>query len=177
MKTKPFILVLVLQGAFLLGLVAQQEFHLASPATVLLETEPVDPRDLLRGDYVILNYKISSLGAEAFSPRLPNAGAVDGRGIHVALQKRGPFHEVARASLEKLEAAPGETLLAGRAVQSWNNQVRVEYGLERYYVKEGTGNPQGKLTVEVAVSAAGKGIIKQVFLDGKPYAEAMRGQN
>jgi hypothetical protein len=46
-----------------------------------------------------------------------------------------------------------------------------------YYVKEGTGNPRGKLTVEVAVGAAGKGIIKQVFLDGNPYVEAMREQN
>jgi hypothetical protein len=28
----------------------------------------------------------------------------------------------------------------------------------------------------VAVDAAGKPVIKQVFLDGKPYAEAMRQQ-
>jgi uncharacterized membrane-anchored protein len=52
----------------------------------------------------------------------------------------------------------------------------VEYGLERYYVKEGTGNPRGKLTVQVAVGAEGKPVIKQVFLDGKPYAEGMREQ-
>ena len=30
--------------------------------------------------------------------------------------------------------------------------------------------------VQVAVGAAGKPVIKQVFLDGKPYAEAMRQQ-
>lgn len=54
--------------------------------------------------------------------------------------------------------------------------MRVEYGLERYYVKEGTGNPRGKLTVRVAVGAEGKPVIKEVFLDGKPYAEAMRQQ-
>ena len=38
----------------------------------------------------------------------------------------------------------------------------------------GTGNPRGKLTVQAAVPASGKAIIKQVFVDGKPYAEAMK---
>jgi uncharacterized membrane-anchored protein len=28
---------------------------------VLLKTAPVDPRDFLRGDYVVLNYDISSV--------------------------------------------------------------------------------------------------------------------
>ncbi len=44
----------------------------------------------------------------------------------------------------------------------------------RYYVAEGTGNPRGKLTVDVAVPASGQARIKQVYVDGKPYAEAMR---
>ena len=54
--------------------------------------------------------------------------------------------------------------------------VHLEYGLERFYVAEGTGQPNGTLTVEVAVDSAGRGTIKQVFLDGKPYAKAMKGQ-
>lgn len=48
------------------------------------------------------------------------------------------------------------------------------YGLERYYVREGTGNPRGKLTVEAVVPASGQARIKQVFVDGKPYAKAMK---
>jgi uncharacterized membrane-anchored protein len=54
-----------------------------------------------------------------------------------------------------------------------SSSVRVEYGLERYYVREGTGNPRGKLTVQAAVPKSGRATIKQVFVDGKPYAEAM----
>ena len=34
---------------------------------MLLESGPVDPRDLLRGDYVILSYKISVLPATLFA--------------------------------------------------------------------------------------------------------------
>ena len=51
---------------------------------------------------------------------------------------------------------------------------RLEYGLERYYVREGSGNPSGKLTVEAVVPSSGRANIKQVFVDGKPYAEAMK---
>ena len=45
---------------------------------------------------------------------------------------------------------------------------------QRCYVWEGTGNPHGEITVRVAVPASGQGSIKQVFLDGRPYAEAMQ---
>jgi len=176
MKIKAFIIVLTLQSTLLLGLVAQQEFRLASPTTVLLETVPVDPRDLLRGDYVTLGYKISTLPNTLFSPPLSSGDAVIGKPVFVGLEKRGQFHEAVRASFDRPEPKPGQIILQGRGVRFWGSQARVEYGLERYYVKEGTGNPRGKLTVEVAISNDGKGVIKQVFLDGKPYAEAMRAQ-
>ena len=174
MKTKAFILVLALQSALLLGLVAQQEFRLASPTTVLLETAPVDPRDLLRGDYVILNYKISNL-AGLFIPPLRTSEDLAGKTVYVALEKRGAFHEAVSASLNTISAGQNQVVLKGKLQYGWG-VARVEYGLERFYVREGTGNPRGKLSVEVAVSTGGEAQIKQVFLDGKPYAEAMRSQ-
>jgi uncharacterized membrane-anchored protein len=53
--------------------------------------------------------------------------------------------------------------------------ARIVYDLERYYVREGTGEPQGKLTVRVSVPASGQGVIQEVYVDGVPYAEAMKG--
>ena len=41
---------------------------------------------------------------------------------------------------------------------------------------EGTGNPQGKLTVEAAVPRSGQAVIKQVFVEDKPYRQALREQ-
>jgi hypothetical protein len=55
------------------------------------------------------------------------------------------------------------------------NAVHVEYGPERYYVAEGTGNPTGKLSAQVVVPASGRGRVKEVFVDDTPYAEAMKG--
>jgi uncharacterized membrane-anchored protein len=178
MKTKLFILVLVLQSAWILGTTFVQERALHTGQLILLETRPVDPRDLLRGDYVTLGYKIGDVSTSVFTP--PVAGTLtSGQTVYVALTKSGEFYEVARASLQPLAAADGEVVLKGRNdLRRWwsaqTNSVHLEYGLERYYVREGTGNPRGKLTVQAAVPASGNAVIKQVFVDGKPYAEAMK---
>jgi uncharacterized membrane-anchored protein len=47
------------QVLFLVGMIAERAAPLRSGRTVLLRVVPVDPRDLLRGDYVTLSYEIS----------------------------------------------------------------------------------------------------------------------
>jgi uncharacterized membrane-anchored protein len=177
MKLKLLLLVLALQTAWILGTTFVQERALAGGQLVLLETRPVDPRDLLRGDYVTLSYRISDVALDLFSPALTNAPA-PGETVYVALEPRGQFHEVVRASTSRITPAAGQVALKGHSRSWWNNAaqtVHLEYGLERYYVREGTGNPRGKLTVQAAVPDSGQGRIKEVFVDGKPYAEAMKG--
>ena len=178
MKLKFLILVLALQTAWLLGTVAVQEHALATGKVILLETARVDPRDLFQGDYLILNYKISDVPANLFSPSvtkdLPN-----GTKIFVALAPTtNQFYAVVKASTNEFVPAADEVLLKGRSAwPRWNaatNSIHVEYGLERFYVAEGTGNPAGKLTAQVVVPASGRGRVKDVFMDGKPYAEAMK---
>lgn len=180
MKLKLLIFVLALQAAWILGTSIRQENILRVGKIVLLETQPVDPRDPLRGDFVRLNYKISNVPREKFSP--PPAGELAaGRKIYVALMPSGTngFWEVSRASLEKFNPVDGEVLLAGKNQWSWQSSaglIHLEYGIEQYYVAEGTGNPQGKLTVQVAIGGSGRASIKEVFVDGKPYAEVMKGE-
>ena len=183
MKLKLLGLVLALQAAWVISTVFLQEHGLATGVMILLETRPVDPRDLLRGDFVILNYEISNVPIDRFQPAITN---VEGGGdVFVALEKKGEFHVVRRASTTHLSPAADEVVLLGTSRYGWGAPfqsrsqpaaVTVEYGLERYYVGEGTGNPRGKLTVAVAVPASGRGQIKEVFLDGKPYVAAMREQ-
>ena len=187
MKLKMLIVVLALQTAWILATTFVQERTLAGGQVVLLETWPVDPRDLLHGDYIGLSYKINSVtlnlppvpGGKVPSGKVPSYAVPFGTTIYVALEPRGQFYEVALASTNRITPAPGQVVLKGRCPSSWSvspgSKVPVEYGLERYYVPEGTGNPRGKLTVQVAVPASGEGRIKQVFLDGKPYAEAIKG--
>jgi len=178
MKLKLLILVLALQSAWLLGTVAVQEHAFATGKVIQLETVRVDPRDLLRGDYLILNYKISDVPTNLFAPPV-NKDLPAGTRIYVALAPAtNQFYIVARASTNELVPAGGEVVLRGQSAWTrWNaptNSIHVEYGLERFYVAEGTGNPTGKLTAQVVVPASGRGRVKEVFVDGKPYAETMK---
>ena len=176
MKLKLLILVLALQSAWILGTALVQERALANGKIILLETQRVDPRDPLRGDYLILNYKISDVPASVFSPPVATDLPV-GTKVYVALEQRGQFHEAVKASTNQFEPAGNEILLQGQMRWWWNtatNAIHIEYGLERYYVAEGTGNPPGTLTVQAVVPASGRASLKQVFVDGKPYAEAMK---
>jgi uncharacterized membrane-anchored protein len=178
MKRNLFIAILALQSAWVLYTVALQEGALREGTPIMLETERVDPRDLLRGDYLILNYKISSVPTNVFSPPV-NKDLPAGTKVFVTLAPQGDFYTVTRASTNEFQPAAGELVAKGRSTGAWWNRpdtVRVEYGLEKYFVREGTGNPSGKLTVQAVVPPSGRASIKQVFLDGKPYAEAMKEQ-
>ena len=145
---------------------------------ILLETQPVDPRDLLRGDYVRLNYAISDVPREVFlAPPAGELPAGQKIFVTVVLAATNQFYHVTRAGTEKFSPAAGEVMLRGTAVHSWRNSansVHVEYGLEQYFVAEGTGSPRGKLTVQAAVDKSGTARIKEVFVDGQPYVKAMK---
>ena len=177
MKLKVWLLVLLVQTVYLMGTVIVSEQALAKGKIALLETLPIDPRDLLRGDYIILNYKISEIPLDLFSPAL-NEPLSNGKVVYVILAPRGDYYEAVRASLEGVEPSGKEVVLHGRSQYSWSQGrkgVRVTYGLERFYVAEGKGRPNGKLTVEVAVPHSGRALIRNVFVDGKPFGEITDG--
>ena len=183
MKTTLLAIVIGLQTAWVIGTVAVQEQQLAHGNVILLETRPVDPRDLLRGDYVILGYDFSSVPVTKFTPPVPDSNLLTpGRDVFAELKPDGAFHRLDRVSLEPVVPQPGNVVLRGKLRWQWQpanqavTEVSVAYGLEQYFVREGTGNPRGKLTVEVSVPVSGHALIKQVYLDGVPYAQAIRAQ-
>ncbi|MGA2853080.1 MAG: GDYXXLXY domain-containing protein [Verrucomicrobiota bacterium] len=189
MQLMLLILVLALQAAWLLGMVATQEYALTHGKAILLETQPVDPRDMLSGDYLMLRYKISDVPTNFFSPPVKK-DLPFGTKIFVSLAPgTNEFYVVARASTNALApSSDAEVVLAGKSTYAWwntTNSIHVEYGIERYYVAEGTGNPpvlrsntaeggRGKLTARAVVPASGHAKLQQVFLEGKPYEQAMK---
>ena len=173
MKAKLLAAVVALQSAWVLATVVIQERELQSGTPVLLTTRPVDPRDLLRGDYLILRYGIGEIPFSQFRPPL-TTNLPAHRTLFVALKQVGEFHEVDFASTDPIDL-PGTPVLRGKPDETWrlpgtgtNRLQYVHYGIERYYVREGAGNPRGALTAKVVVSRSGRGLIRQVFVDGRP---------
>jgi len=169
-RRRLFIAAVLVQVIVLVGWVASLERALASASLVRLEVVPVDPRDLLRGDYVQLRYRVSTVASDLFAP--PLGGGHWGETVYVALAPKGDVWEVVAASLARANLAlqPGQRVLAGRILSEPSPNVVITYGIERYYVPEGKGTPpRGRMDAEVALTADGRAFLRQLFIDGRPY--------
>ncbi|WP_104667292.1 GDYXXLXY domain-containing protein [Ensifer adhaerens] len=153
---------------------------LRSGRDVLLKTVPVDPRDLLRGDYVILNYDISRLQPELFKGDTPREQ--EQAQVYVRLEKQlDGFWAATEASFQPLASAGDSVVLRSLPFayypSSSSSSVDVEYGIERFYVPEGEGrtleearNAQA-LSVNIRVDAKGKAQIREIAVNGSPVYE------
>lgn len=164
MKTARWVWVVVAaQVTFLLSWAGYHEVVRHIAPTVRLRTLPVDPRDLLRGDYMILNYDISSPG-----PDVRTIGELQGDAIVVL--KRAGDHHVVDEVLAETPAADDPRLWVYAQVWGTKENPRFDYGIERFFVPEGRGTPQFKtLEVEASVSDAHRLYIRRVWLDGKRF--------
>lgn len=100
----------VLQTAALGYMVESRASILRNGKEVLLKTVPVDPRDLLRGDYVILSYDISWLPPALFKDGLPTAPAEATVFVRLAKQPDG-FWGAAQASFKPLAPTDDSVVL------------------------------------------------------------------
>ncbi|OCP00966.1 MULTISPECIES: GDYXXLXY domain-containing protein [unclassified Ensifer] len=147
---------------------------------VLLKTVPVDPRDLLRGDYVILSYDISRIAPELFKGDVP-AEAEEAQ-LYVRLEKQlDGFWTATEASFQPLPAAGDSVVLRSLPFSYYPSSpptsVNVAYGIERFYVPEGEGrtleearNAQA-LSVNIRVDGSGKAQIREIAVNGSPVYE------
>ncbi|MCP3396015.1 GDYXXLXY domain-containing protein [Bradyrhizobium sp. CCGB20] len=172
----------LLQCILLMLMIADRMQILREGREVTLQTQPVDPRDLLRGDYVVLRYDISQLpaGALAGTPAAERNPAVF---VRLAPNANGLYEAVSVHAAPVAVTAP-EILIRGRVSYSCGSTGRtfcdkltVKYGLESYFVPEGEGKKleqarnQQKLRVVAAVLPSGRAAIKRLLLDGEPVYE------
>lgn len=172
--------VALLQSAILLYTVVSRAAVLRDGQEVLLETAPVDPRDLLRGDYVVLNYRIATLQASSIGGAWPEDR--ERHAVHVRLRAgSGGYWEVVESSFSPLQAQEGSVVLTGITGRlpgaREQASVFVRYGVERYYVPEGEGKAleearnDGRISIAARVSAGGVAHIRALLRDGKPLYE------
>jgi uncharacterized membrane-anchored protein len=181
----PRVLRFALAGLIQIGLIAaivvKRASILRDGTEVTLDTRPVDPRDILRGDYVRLGYTISTVRLGALEGTRSN-GRDTSIFVKLAPQPSG-FYGVVSAHLEPVPLAAGEVLIKGRVTRGYDcgprsdafcSTATVTYGLERFFVPEGEGRAiesarnEGKVSVVAAVSPGGRAAIKRLLIDGKP---------
>ena len=160
-----FIILILLQLLILVGLTGYNEAILAFGKTVVLQTAPVDPRDLFRGDYIVLRYEISTLD------RVPGYWQInEGDKIYVKLEKQDDVWDDVQVS--KSEPDNWYYFIAGEVEDVWDRTIRMEYGIEAYFVPEGEGREIERaddLKVRISINKSGKAIIKNLIVDGETY--------
>ena len=181
-KAVPFGAAVLLQCGLLMLMVVDRVQILREGREVTLQTRPVDPRDLLRGDYVTLGYDISQLQAGALAGQ-PMAERNPIVFVKLAPDANGVYQPVS-VHAEPVTVAAPEVLIRGRVAYSCGSTSRIfcdkltiRYGLESYFVPEGEGRKleqarnQQKLRIVAAVLPSGRAAIKRLLLDGEPVYE------
>ena len=113
---------ILLQCALLVLMVADRVRILREGREVTLQTRPVDPRDLLRGDYVVLGYDISQLPAGALAGQ-PTAERNPVVFVKLAPDANGLYQAVSVHAAPVTVTAP-EVLIRGRVSYSCGSTSR-----------------------------------------------------
>jgi uncharacterized membrane-anchored protein len=175
--------ILLIQTLLLIGMIGEKQWTLNTGTQVLLETQPIDPRSLFRGDYVRLNYSISRLNID----QLPGDNSfVEHDPVYLVLQPEEKYW--APVSIHKTcpEIQENQVVIKGTVEwvmeQIWDDELKksveantidVRYGIENYFVPEGEGmaleRPQEgeKVDIRVAIDSRGKAGIKAVLVNGE----------
>ena len=169
-----------LQTAVLVYMVESRASILRDGADIRLKTLPVDPRDLLRGDYVILSYPISTIQRSIVTGAVPKEPGRYRLSVRLKPGSDGLW-SATEAGFGELAAQEGTVVLRTLPFDHYiasdggmPETLFVSYGIERYYVPEGEGRVleearnQEALEVEARVSAAGTPQIARLILKGEP---------
>lgn len=182
---------IAVQTAALLAMILLRQWTLETGARVVLETAPVDPRSLFQGDYVILGYRVGELSLDTLAG---DRDLVTGDDAYVVLRPGEPGW-TATAIHRTRPATVDGVVMRGRVdgvdsrCRSPNTPkpcptvIRVRYGIESYFVPEGTGRElenrvrrgsEDKVTVEVAVNRFGTAAIAALRINGeRGYTEGL----
>ena len=165
------ILAAAAQLLILAAMVALRAIPLMTGQTVLVRVVPVDPRDLFRGDYVILSYPFSRLVAVADGgvnlwPDQSSSWNHQGETVYLKLQPDpdGRHSNAERWSL----AAPTDGLYLRGQIQSYN---QVTFGIEAFYLQESTGAKfeeairNRQLSAELAITRSGQAVLRRLIIE------------
>jgi len=159
-----------LQMVLLVSMIVISAAPLVLGDSILVRVQPVDPRDLFRGDYVILGYEFSRVpqkGVEGLSD-VSNSRQEEwaGRTVYVTLVPE-PDGKHWRSDKFSINMPNGGKFLRG----SIGRFGRIEYGIESYFVQEGQGKKyeeaigSRRLSAEIAVTSDGQAALRRLVIE------------
>lgn len=135
---KTFLLAVAIPLLILLAMTIKPQATVLFGQEIVLETKAFDPTDLFRGDYVAISLAISEIPKSKVTL---SSDKVIGKNLYVGLKQEGKYYVVDQVS----DIKPNKGVyLKGKFQETYNainnaNQYRVDYSLDKYFIKEGSG--------------------------------------
>lgn len=196
-------LIVLAMTVFLGAMIARPAALRANGTEIILPMEPVDPRDMLLGYYVIIRTPAHELNTRALDG--PDTGWRQGDVVYVALEEaedgwrpNGAFHDRPRGGVFlQGRVASVYTTSDMRDIEpdeedddSWRvrrepipgterQELSVVYNLERYYAEADTARAlegmrrENRLRLIVAVGDDGAAVIKGLEIDGEAQIQSL----
>jgi uncharacterized membrane-anchored protein len=179
------LMVALVQSAALFKMVYDRDRLLKSGREITMPTQPLDPRDIFRGDYVTLGYDISSLRKSNMPQQTTFDDLRPGSIVYVMLTPDSAtgWKGVGVTPDYPRQVAPTDVVLQARVKTLWQAENKsdallgVRYGIESYFVPEGTGKAletkvrERKIEAIVAVDADGTAALKGLVVDGERHVD------
>ncbi|MBI2558374.1 GDYXXLXY domain-containing protein [Candidatus Woesearchaeota archaeon] len=149
---------LIIALVILIGIAGSFTLYLSLPLLtgkiVILKTQPVDPFDFFRGQYLTINYEISGVNL--------SIDAREGDTVYVSL-KEGDDKIWHADKISSIKPDSG-VFIRGTAKQSWQG-LGVEYGIEQYFFERDAHIPRMD-SVKIKVDGSGQARIVELLMNG-----------
>lgn len=175
---------LLLQAALVITVPAQSIFTYVTGKSVILQTAPVDPTDLLRGSYQTFSYDISNLSAlDKLSGATQLAQTLQaGDSVYIVLEAPSqktvvpprPWKPVRVSGDRPTHLQPNQIVLKGNY-----DGGHITYGLEAYYIPEDQQNQinadirqtqqNQQVEVEAKIDASGNAVPVSLWVRDRNY--------
>ena len=161
------IITAIAQVGLLGGMILIESLPLMVGDRIVLKVTPIDPRDMFRGEYVILNYDFNRLQVtRPASAAAPWTGILHDEVVYVPLERDADGNHWTGKTVSLTKPAGGK-YLRGRVSADYRQPL--QFGIEAYYVQQGRGKVlenlrnSRNLSAEVAVAPWGQAKLVRVF--------------
>lgn len=160
------LIVLGVQIAFFTGWYAVNSYALSDrdARSIMLQTRPVDPRDMISGNYFILHYDFSIINSDT---KQINYNEKQNQ-VYIVLHKVGSFYqEQYITSYKPHNLTADQIFIKGRVEQGYFTRININ--AEKYFINENFPAPKFKdaVTVQLKVNKYGHAMIEKVFINDK----------
>ena len=161
-----------LQAVFFLSWSVIEYSKLSNPKAqdILVKTIPIDPRDFISGNYFILRYKFNNIWD--FKKKPGNLYKKQGNTIYAILEKEDKYYVLNYISYTKPQKIKQNQAVIKGAVVKYK---RLEYGIEKYFINEGTKEPntrEDKIEVLLTIGTDSSPRIKKLYVNDKEFNQS-----